>query len=79
MQKKGITIIVSIFFLATLCLGASVLDTHASGKQGRAKHIILFIGDGMQLEHEIAASRYLFGRDTELSFQKLMYKGYVAT
>jgi len=79
MQKKGITKIVSIFFLATLCLGAWVLDTHASGKQGRAKHIILFIGDGMQLEHEIAASRYLFGRDTELSFQKLMYKGYVAT
>jgi alkaline phosphatase len=79
MQKKGTTKVVSIFFLATLCLGAWVLDAHASGKQGRAKHIILFIGDGMQLEHEIAASRYLFGRDTELSFHKLMYKGYVAT
>ena len=79
MQKKGITKVVFILFLVAVCLSAWVLDADASGKRGRAKHIILFIGDGMQLEHEIAASRYLFGRDTELSFHKLMYKGYVAT
>jgi alkaline phosphatase len=79
MQKKGVTKIVSILFLAILCLSAWVLDADASGKRGRAKHIILFIGDGMQLEHEIAASRYLFGRDTELSFHKLRYQGYMAT
>jgi alkaline phosphatase len=79
MQKKGITKIVSILFLAILCLSAWVLDAHASGKRGRAKHIILFVGDGMQLEHEVATSRYLFGKDTDLSFHKLMYRGYVAT
>ncbi len=79
MQKKGITKIVSILFLAILCLSAWVLDADATGKRGRAKHIILFVGDGMQLEHEIAASRYLFGKDAELSFHKLIYKGYVAT
>lgn len=43
------------------------------------RHIILFIGDGMHLEAEIGASRYLFGGDTELSFQKLPYRGTVAT
>lgn len=79
MQKKSITKVVFILSLVAVCLSAWVLDAHASGKQARAKHVILFVGDGMQLEHEIAASRYLFGRDTELSFQKLFYKGYVAT
>jgi alkaline phosphatase len=79
MQKKGITKILSILLLVSALLVTWVLDADASRKRARAKHIILFVGDGMQLEHEIAASRYLFGRDTELSFQKLMYKGYVAT
>lgn len=44
-----------------------------------AKHIILFIGDGMQLEHEIAASRYLYGEDAGLSFHALPYQGNVST
>jgi alkaline phosphatase len=44
-----------------------------------AKHIILFIGDGMNIEHEIATSRYLYGKDFDLSFHQLPYKGNVAT
>jgi len=79
MRKKTVVKLVSILFLVSACLTAWVLDADASGKRAKAKHIILFIGDGMQLEHEIAASRYLFGRDMELSFHKLMYKGYMAT
>lgn len=47
--------------------------------QGMARHIILFIGDGMHLEHEIAASRYLYGRDTRLSFHGLPYQNNVTT
>ncbi len=43
------------------------------------RHIILFIGDGMNLEHEIATSRYLYGRDYALSFHQLPYQGNVAT
>jgi alkaline phosphatase len=43
------------------------------------KHIILFIGDGMQMETEIATSRYLFGHDEKLSFHKLPYKGVGST
>jgi alkaline phosphatase/methionine-rich copper-binding protein CopC len=33
------------------------------------KHIILFIGDGMNIEHEIAASQYLYGNDFGLTWQ----------
>ncbi|NTU57876.1 MAG: hypothetical protein HGB00_02995 [Chlorobiaceae bacterium] len=32
-------------------------------------HIILFIGDGMNIEHEIAASQYLYGKDFGLAWQ----------
>ena len=48
-------------------------------KSEEAKHIILIIGDGMQLEHEIAASRYLYGRDGALAFHRFPYKGFVST
>ncbi len=44
-----------------------------------AKHIILFVGDGMDLENEIAASRYLFGKDDGLSFHGFPYKNSVTT
>lgn len=50
-----------------------------SEKSAQARHVILFIGDGMSLECEIAASRYLFGTDTGLSFHGLEYQGNVTT
>jgi len=48
-------------------------------KSREAKYIILMIGDGMNIEHEIAASRYLYGKDFKLSFHKLPYQANVAT
>lgn len=45
----------------------------------RAKHIILFVGDGMHLQHEIAASRYLTGKDYDLSFSKFPIRAYCTT
>jgi alkaline phosphatase len=39
--------------------------------QAEPRHLIIVIGDGMQLAHEIATSRYLFGRDDGLSFHQL--------
>jgi hypothetical protein len=39
----------------------------AAEEQG-ARHIILFIGDGMHVEHEIAGSRYLYGVDMGLAW-----------
>jgi len=54
-----------------------------SGSQAKEKqeikHIILFIGDGMHLEHERATSRYLYGKDFDLSWHKFQYSVPVAT
>jgi len=44
-----------------------------------AKNIILFVGDGMQLQHEMAASRYLTGRNFDLSFHKFDVRGGACT
>jgi alkaline phosphatase len=46
---------------------------------GSTPNIILFIGDGMQLEHEIAASRYLYGTDNGLSWHAFPEQLYVAS
>jgi alkaline phosphatase len=46
------------------------------------KHVILIIGDGMQLAHEVAASRYLTGQDAGLVFhdpRRFDWSGYAAT
>jgi alkaline phosphatase len=43
------------------------------------KYVILVIGDGMQLEHEIAASQYLHGTPAGLSFHQLPFKAHMST
>src|SRR5687767_15093503 len=35
------------------------------------RNVIIVIGDGMQLAHEVATSRYLYGTDDGLSFHSL--------
>jgi uncharacterized repeat protein (TIGR01451 family) len=37
-------------------------------EEAGARHVILFIGDGMNIEHEIAGSRYLYGEDSGLAW-----------
>jgi alkaline phosphatase len=54
-----------------------------AAKQG-VEHIILFIGDGMNIEHEIAGSNYLYGEPNQLAWQdwgKLPngYEGFATT
>ena len=43
------------------------------------KHVILFIGDGMGLPSEVAASRYLYGEDRGLAWHSFAGKSYVTT
>jgi alkaline phosphatase len=64
---------------ALLLALAAITGLASSGRAQAVKHIILFVGDGMQLEAEIGTSRYLFGEDDRLSFQRLPYKGTVTT
>jgi alkaline phosphatase len=44
-----------------------------------ARNIILFIGDGMQLAHETAASNYLYGEDSALVWHAFPYRNFVTT
>jgi alkaline phosphatase len=43
------------------------------------RHVILFIGDGMQLAHEVAAGRYLYGTGDGLDFHRFPLQVDVAT
>lgn len=43
------------------------------------RHIVLFIGDGMQTAHAVAAGRYLYGSDEGLAFQRFPLREAVAT
>ena len=67
----------------TVLLSAVALFSGAGCRKPAAgpafKHVILFIGDGMSVESEIAASRYLYGRDRALAWHALPGQSYVAT
>ncbi len=65
--------LIAVLMAAVLCLGA------CNAQAGAAKHIILIIGDGMNLEHEIAGSRYWTGSDSGLFFHGLPYQNYCST
>ncbi len=66
--------------LTVVLLCAGIVVSPACGRRTPAlKHVIFFIGDGMSAESEIAASRYLYGTDVGLAWQKLPAKAYVAT
>ncbi|MCX6568323.1 MAG: alkaline phosphatase [Candidatus Aminicenantes bacterium] len=66
--------------LTVVLLCAGIVVSPACGRRAPAlKHVILFIGDGMSAESEVAASRYLYGTDDGLAWQKLPAKAYVAT
>ena len=69
-----------LFLLCALVLAASFPPaSHAKETAAVAKHIILVIGDGMEPENEVAASRYLTGTDDGLAFHAFPYRGVVAT
>lgn len=62
-------------FLTAILFVHSACDRRAPA----LKHVIFFIGDGMSAQTEVAASRYLYGRDDGLAWQKMPGKAYVAT
>ena len=69
-----------LLFLALVNCG----DTSNAGHRkntihSNARHIILFIGDGMQFEYEVALSRYLYGGDFSLVWNSFPYRTYVTT
>jgi len=73
--------ILTVFML--LIASCSLIDNGSNDPvtppQREAKHVILIIGDGSQLAHEISASRYLFGTDNGLTYHSFPYQAYVST
>lgn len=66
--------------LTVVLLCAVIVVSPACGRRAPAlKHVIFFIGDGMSAQTEVAASRYLYGRDDGLAWQKFPGQAYVAT
>lgn len=52
---------------------------HASSRDDKAKHVILFVGDGMGFEQIKAAGMVATGRSGTLSFESFPYRGSVRT
>lgn len=50
-----------------------------SGPETGFKNAVFFIGDGMSVECQVAASRYLYGTDTGLAWHYFPGRAYVAT
>jgi alkaline phosphatase len=78
---------IRFFVIPVIIIGVavSVLLSGAGGADGNRypvvpiRHLILFIGDGMQMAHEVAASRYLYGVDDGLEFHSFPLQQDVAT
>ena len=65
---------------AVLVLCAALAGLFSCGRrEPDLKHVILFISDGMSAQSEVAASRYLSGRDDGLAWHGFPAKAYVAT
>lgn len=70
---------VSMLATAATALAEHKENSHASHPAPPVKNVILFVGDGMQLQHEMAASRYMFGNDLGMSWMHFPYRGQVST
>jgi hypothetical protein len=46
----------------------NIYDVMTLAAENGADHVILFIGDGMNVNHEIAGSRYLYGENFGLAW-----------
>jgi len=80
MTTNGAAQLRTLTISRTALLAAALIGLSACGRPEPAlKHVIFFIGDGMSAQTEIAASRYLYGKDEGLVWHRLPAKAYVAT
>jgi len=80
-KKKNIPIVLLLLLLPGSSLAKQVVSTtpFTRLKAQSTKNLILMIGDGMQLEHEVAYSRYATGKDFCLVWDQFPYQGPVTT
>jgi alkaline phosphatase len=78
---------IRLFAVPVIIIGVAIsgMASAAGGADGDRypvvpiRHVILFIGDGMQLAHEVAAGRYLYGTGDGLDFHRFPLQVDVAT
>jgi alkaline phosphatase len=77
--RVWLTVLLGLALAGTACAGENRGGKSRPDVGSPARHVILLIGDGMELADEIAASRYLAGKDLALSFHHLPYAGNMTT
>ncbi len=65
--------------LAAAAFAGILSGAACAKKEPRFRNVIFFIGDGMSVENQVAASRYLYGKDEGLAWHGLPGRAYVAT
>jgi alkaline phosphatase len=75
-RKNAIQVLTALLSTASILIAAGCSKPAA---RPAYTHLILFIGDGMSVESEIAASRYLYGKDRALAWHSLPLQSYVST
>jgi len=77
--RQAALLVIAALAIAPL-QGCGTTDSSVALPSQTAKHVILIVGDGMQLEHERAANRYLFGNTTSgLAHWNFDYQGAATT
>ena len=78
-RSRTLSLIV-VLILASGFIGCGSSSNEVMASNATAKHVILIIGDGMQLEHERAYNNYLTGSyDTGLEMMNFPYQGEAST
>ncbi len=67
------------FVAAALLVAVTFAFGACSKREQRFKNVIFFIGDGMSVECQVAASRYLYGTNEGLVWHSLPGRAYVST
>jgi alkaline phosphatase len=75
-RKNAIQVLTALLSTASILIAAGCSKPAA---RPAYTHLILFIGDGMSVESEIAASRYVYGKDLALAWHSLPLQSYVST
>lgn len=89
--KNFFAVALAFFLVSAIAIGCLSLTESNTGKNKKnrhkpppkpaisAKHIILFIGDGMSIENEIAGSRYIYGKDFDMVWNSFPCRTWVST
>jgi alkaline phosphatase len=77
LNRKSSVLLALVLLVATLAVFRFVVPP--SSASPHVRHVIFFVGDGMQHAAEVATSRYLYGEDNGMPWHDFPYQVPVAT